>query len=325
LRRAIAEKLKRENGLDYDFSQIVVSNGAKQSIANAVLCLVDPGDEVIIPSPYWVTYAQIVELAGGVPVFVETGIGSDFKVSPAQIEKAITGKSKLFMFSSPCNPTGTVYTHEELRGLAEVFAKHRRVHVLSDEIYEHIIFEGKHASIAAFENIRDRVALVNGVSKSFAMTGWRIGYMAASVELAGACDRIQGQFTSGAGSISQRAALAAIAQPNPEGEHMLNAFRRRRDLVLKLLEGVPGWKVNRPQGAFYVFPDVSACFGKKAGKHAIQGPNELCIYLLEEAKVGLVTGEAFGDSRCVRLSYATSDKLLIEAIGRIKAAVERLG
>ncbi len=324
LRQAVADKLKRENGLDYRPEQIVVSTGAKQSIANAVLCLINPGDEVLVPSPYWVSYAQVVVLAGGVPVFLPAGIDDDFKVSPAQIEGAITKKTRMFIYSSPCNPTGSVYTRDELAGLAAVFARHPQIAILSDEIYEHIIFDGRHETIASFPEVKDQVILVNGVSKGFAMTGWRIGYMAAVPEIASACDKIQGQFTSGACSIAQKAALTAITQENPERGHMLEAFRRRRDLVVKLLRDIPGWQVNEPRGAYYVFPDVSAWFGKRHGDDVIHGPDELCMYLLREAKVGLVTGQAFGDSKCIRLSYAASDKLLIEAIRRIGEALSKL-
>ncbi len=324
LRKAIAEKLDRENGLSYTPEQVVVSTGAKQSIANAILSLLNPGDEVLVPSPYWVSYVQLIRLAGGNPVFLETGIDSDFKVDPAQVAGAINDKTRLFIFSSPCNPTGTVYSRDELAALAEVFSGYEQVWILSDEIYERIIFDGKHESIASHESVSKRVILVNGVSKGYAMTGWRIGYMAAALELAKACDKIQGQITSGASSIAQMAALTALTNDNPEHEHMLSAFKRRRELVLKLLSEIPGWKVNKPQGAFYVFPDVSSCFGKRHKGGTIDGPNELCTYLLNDAKVGLVTGEAFGDSRCIRLSYAASDKMLMEAIKRIRESISRL-
>lgn len=324
LRQAICDKLKRENNLSYSPDQIVVSTGAKQSIANAVLCTINPGDEVIVPSPYWVSYSQIIQLAGGIPVFIPTGIESDFKISSQQLQKAITAKTRMFIFSSPCNPTGTVYNRDELQALAEVFARNENILILSDEIYEHINFIGKHESIAQFDNIRSRVILVNGVSKSYAMTGWRIGYLAAEKYLAQACDKMQGQFTSAASSIAQRAALAAISRHDAENKTMFEAFRRRRDLVLKLLKEIPGLKVNQPQGAFYVFPDVSFFFGKKFNGTVIHTPDDLCMYLLRDARVSLVTGEAFGDNNCVRISYAAADEDLVKAIGRIAESLAKL-
>lgn len=324
LRQAICDKLKRENNLSYSPDQIVVSTGAKQSIANAVLCTINPGDEVIVPSPYWVSYSQIIQLAGGIPVFIPTGIESDFKISSQQLQKAITAKTRMFIFSSPCNPTGTVYNRDELKALAEVFARNENILILSDEIYEHINFIGKHESIAQFDNIRSRVILVNGVSKSYAMTGWRIGYLAAEKYLAQACDKMQGQFTSAASSIAQRAALAAISRHDAENKTMFEAFRRRRDLVLKLLKEIPGLKVNQPQGAFYVFPDVSFFFGKKFNGTVIHTPDDLCMYLLRDARVSLVTGEAFGDNNCVRISYAAADEDLVKAIGRIAESLAKL-
>jgi len=324
LRKAISEKFKNENHLDYAPDQIVVSTGAKQSIANSVMCLVNPGDEVLIPTPYWVSYSQIILLAGGVPVFLPTTIETDFKVSPRQVKAAITPKTKMFIFSSPCNPTGTVYTKEELKKLADVFADYENLYILSDEIYEHINFIGKHESIAQFEKIKDRVIVVNGVSKSFAMTGWRIGYIGAATDIAKACDKMQGQFTSGTSSVSQKAALTAITGHSEENNKMLDSFKRRRDLVLNLMKDIPGWKINVPQGAFYVFPDVHHYFGKRNGTTVIKNPGDLCMYLLKDAKVSLVTGEAFGDDKCVRFSYATSDKLLVEAIRRIKESLARL-
>lgn len=324
LRKAISQKLKNENNLEYSTDQIVVSTGAKQSIANVVLCLIDPGDEVLVPTPYWVSYSQIIQLAGGVPVFIPTTIESDFKVTPSQVEKAITPKTKMFVFSSPCNPTGTVYTKQELKNLAAVFEKHENIFVLSDEIYEHINFIDHHESIAQFNNIKDRVIIVNGVSKGYAMTGWRIGYIGAAKDIAKACDKMQGQFTSGTSSISQKAALTALTGHSDEGKKMLDSFLRRRNLVLDLMKDIPGWKVNVPQGAFYVFPDVSYYFGKSNGNSKIDNPTDLCMYLLDDAKVSLVTGEAFGDDKCVRFSYATSDKLLTEAIRRIKVSLQKL-
>ncbi|MFM9008445.1 MAG: pyridoxal phosphate-dependent aminotransferase, partial [Bacteroidota bacterium] len=321
LRKAISQKLKRENGLDYAADQIVVSTGAKQSIANVVFSLIDPGDEVIIPAPYWVSYAQIIELAGGQPVILPTGIESDFKVNPAQVEAAITSRTRLFIFSSPCNPTGTMYTREELGALAAMFSKHPDLWIMSDEIYEHIRFDGEHESIAQFDSIRDRVVIVNGVSKGYAMTGWRIGYIAAPRELAQACDKMQGQFTSGANSIAQKAALKAVSTDWSAYAYMRDSFLRRRDLVLGLMRDIPGWKFNIPKGAFYIFPDVRAFFGRSDGETTIRNATDLCMYLLRDAKVSVVTGEAFGDNNCIRLSFATSDELLIEAMRRIKESL----
>lgn len=324
LRKAISEKFKKENNLDFSPDQIVVSTGAKQSIANVVLCLVNPGDEVIVPAPYWVSYSQIILLAGGVPVFIPTTIDSDFKITPTQLKAAVTSKSKMFIFSSPCNPTGSVYTRNELKGLAEVFAQHENIYILSDEIYEHINFNARHESIAQFPEIKERVIVVNGVSKGYAMTGWRIGYIGAANDIAKACDKMQGQFTSGTSSISQKAALIALTGDSGQNHNMLDSFKRRRDLVLNLMKYIPGWKINTPQGAFYVFPDVSYYFGKSAGNIMIKTPSDLCMYLLKDANVALVTGEAFGDKNCLRFSYATSDKLLIEAIRRIKESLTKL-
>lgn len=324
LRQAICDKFKRENNLHYTPDQIVVSTGAKQCIANAVLCTINPGDEVIVPSPYWVSYSQIIQLAGGVPVYISTDIQSDFKISASQLQQAITPKTRMFIFSSPCNPTGSVYSYDELKSLASVFEKHENILILSDEIYEHINFVGRHESIAQFENIHHRVIVVNGVSKSYAMTGWRIGYLAADKIIAQACDKMQGQFTSAASSIAQRAALAAISHYDDENKQMLDAFRRRRDLVIKLLKEIPGLKVNQPLGAFYVFPDVSYFFGKQYNGTVIKTPDDLCMYLLRDARVSLVTGEAFGDDKCVRISYAASDEDLVKAIGRIAESLSKL-
>ena len=321
LRKAISEKFKRENNLDFSPQQVIISTGAKQSIANVVLSIINPGDEVIIPLPYWVSYIEIVKLAEGKTVAVNTSIESDFKITPAQLEAAITPLTKLFIFSSPCNPTGTVYTKDELQGLAEVFKKHPNVYILSDEIYEHINFMGKHESIAQFEYLKDRMIVVNGVSKSFAMTGWRIGYIGAPKLIADACEKIQGQFTSGASSISQKAAEAALnldLQPTLE---MKSAFRRRRDLVISLMKTIPHLKVNKPEGAFYVFPDVSAYYSKSFEGKKINNSTDLCMYLLHHGNVSLVPGDAFGDKNCLRFSYAASDEKLIEAIKRIKAAL----
>ncbi|HMR47215.1 MAG TPA: pyridoxal phosphate-dependent aminotransferase [Bacteroidia bacterium] len=324
VREAIAQKLKRENNLDYKASQIVVSTGAKQCIANAVLCCVNPGDEVLVPTPYWVSYSQIIQLAGGVPVYLNTTIDSDFKVTPQQVEKAITSKTRMFIFSSPCNPTGTVYSHNELKELAAVFAKHENIFVLSDEIYEYINFVGKHYSIASFDELKNQVIIINGVSKGYAMTGWRIGYMAAPQDVAMACDKMQGQFTSAASSIAQKAAKAAISINTPDRDMMVETFRKRRDLVLNLMKDIPGWKTNTPEGAFYVFPDISYYFGKTDGSSTIKNPEDMCMYLLKDAKVALVTGEAFGDNNCIRFSYATSENLLVEAISRIRVSLAKL-
>ncbi len=324
VREAIAQKLKRENNLDYKASQIVVSTGAKQCIANAVLCCVNPGDEVLVPTPYWVSYSQIIQLAGGVPVYLNTTIDSDFKITPQQVEKAITSKTRMFIFSSPCNPTGTVYSHSELKELAAVFAKHENIFVLSDEIYEYINFVGKHYSIASFDELKNQVIIINGVSKGYAMTGWRIGYMAAPQDVAMACDKMQGQFTSAASSIAQKAAKAAISISTPDRDMMVETFRKRRDLVLNLMKDIPGWKTNTPEGAFYVFPDISYYFGKTDGSSTIKNPEDMCMYLLKDAKVALVTGEAFGDNNCIRFSYATSENLLVEAISRIKVSLAKL-
>lgn len=327
LRLAIANKLKRDNNLEYTPEQIVVSTGAKQSLANAILCLVNPGDEVLIPAPYWVSYKEIIKLAGGVGVFIESSINTDFKVTPEQIEAAITPASKLFIFNTPCNPSGSVYTLDELKAFADVFARHPDIFIISDEIYENIIFDGKHHSIAGFENIHERVIIINGLSKSFAMTGWRIGYMAANKEIAKACDKLQGQITSGTCSISQRAAIKAV-NTNPadcdELKLMVDAFQYRRDLTISLLREIPGFKMNVPKGAFYLFPDVTAYFGKHANGRTILTSADFCDYLLDAAHVAIVPGAAFGLADCVRISYATSEDNLREATERIAAAVSKL-
>lgn len=325
LRAAIAEKFKRDNNLDYSPSQIVVSTGAKQSIANVVLSIVNPGDEVIIPAPYWVSYIEMVKLAGGKPVVIATSIDSDFKISPEQLRAAITPKTKLFMFSSPCNPTGTVYSKEELHNLAQVFLQHPNVLVISDEIYEHIRFEGTHTSIASIDGMQHQTVTVNGVSKAWAMTGWRLGYIGAPLYIAQACDKVQGQFTSATSSISQRAAIAAVAANPSVISDMVRAFHSRRDLVLDGLSHIKGFKVNQPKGAFYVFPDVRDIFGAITPKgQIIQNGSDLCLYLLEEALVAIVPGEAFGDENCVRFSYATSEKVLTECLSRIHHAINAL-
>jgi len=324
LRKAISEKFKRENNLDYKPEQIIVSTGAKQSIANVVLSLINPGDEVIVPTPYWVSYSQIIQLAGGVPVFVQTNVENDFKPTPEQIKAAITEKTKLFIFSSPCNPSGTILSKDELKGIAEILKPYENIFILSDEIYEHIRFGVNHESIAQFDFIKDRVIIVNGVSKGYAMTGWRIGYIGAPLAIAKACDKMQGQFTSGACSIAQKAALEAVSSDWSMYNFMQESFQQRRDLTISLIKDIPGLKYNIPQGAFYVFPDVTHYFGKKFEDSVINNATDLCIYLLKEAKVSIVTGEAFGDNRCVRLSYATSEALLTEAMKRIKEALAKL-
>ncbi|MGE5424699.1 MAG: pyridoxal phosphate-dependent aminotransferase, partial [Syntrophothermus sp.] len=326
LREAVCHKLKRDNNLDYTADQIVVSTGAKQSIANVVMSLVNPGEEVVLPAPFWVSYKEIVKVAEGKSVFVQATIDNEFKVTPQQLQAAITPKTKLIMFSSPCNPTGSVYTKKELEGIAGVIEKNPHVYVIADEIYEHINFVGKHESLAQFSSIKERVIIVNGVSKGFAMTGWRIGYIAASKEIAKACDKLQGQFTSGASSIAQRAALEAIGgDPDTEDlKTMKAAFRERRDLMLKLLGEIPGMKLNHPDGAFYIFPDISYYFGKKNGEITINNANDFCMYLLNKVFVATVPGDAFGDPRCMRFSYATSKENLIEAVNRIKSALAEL-
>jgi len=324
LRQAISEKFKRENYLDFAPNQIIVSTGAKQSIANVVLSMINPGDEVIIPLPYWVSYIEIVKLAEGKSVPVKAGLENNFKITAEQLEKAITPKTKMFLFSSPCNPTGSVYTKTELFEIAKVLEKHKDIYILSDEIYEHINFMGSHESIAQFDFIRDRVIIVNGVSKAFAMTGWRIGYIGAPKEIADACEKMQGQFTSGASSIAQKATEAALRSNIAPTLEMCDAFLRRRNLVLEKMKEIPNWKTNQPEGAFYVFPEVSYYFGKKFDGQTIKNSSDLCMYLLHHAHVSLVTGEAFGDDNCVRFSYATADEKLVEAIKRIKTALLNL-
>jgi aspartate aminotransferase len=327
LRQAVANKLKRDNSLDYAPEQIVVSTGAKQSLANAILCLVNPGDEVLIPAPYWVSYKEMIKLAGATGVFIEGNINTDFKVTPEQIEAAITPLTKIFMFSSPCNPSGTVYTFDELKAFAGVFERHPHVFIISDEIYENINFIGKHHTIAAFETIHDRVILINGLSKGFAMTGWRLGYMAANITIAKACDKLQGQITSGACSITQRAAIVAMnTNPSESADIklMVDAFKYRRDLCISLLREIPGLKLNVPDGAFYLFPEVSFYFGKSIGERVILTGSDLCDYLLDTAYVAIVPGSAFGSPECVRFSYATSEEALREAIRRIGEALSKL-
>ncbi len=325
LRQAIVNKLKNENGLDYEPSQIVVSTGAKQSLSNVILTLINPGDEVIIPTPYWVSYSEMVVLAEGKSVFIDTDIDSDFKITPEQLEAAITPKTKLFMFSSPCNPTGSVYSKDELAALAKVFEKHPDIFILSDEIYEHINFIDKHESIAQFESIRDRVIIVNGFSKAFAMTGWRLGYIAANKEIAAANDKLQGQTTSGTCSIAQRAGITAYNDGLESVNEMKEAFLRRRQLVYDLLNDIPGVKTNLPEGAFYFFPEISSFFGKKdAQGNVLKDSSDLALYLLNEGHVATVGGDSFGNNNYIRLSYAASDEALKEALRRIKEALGKL-
>ncbi|SJN17543.1 Aspartate aminotransferase [Sphingobacterium sp. JB170] len=325
LRQAIVDKLKNENGLDFETSQIVVSTGAKQSLSNVILTLINPGDEVIIPTPYWVSYSEMVVLAEGKSVFINADIESDFKITPEQLEAAITPKTKLFMFSSPCNPTGSVYSKAELAELAKVFEKHPNIFILSDEIYEHINFIDKHESIAQFNSIKDRVIIVNGFSKAFAMTGWRLGYIAANKEIASANDKLQGQTTSGTCSISQRAGIVAYNEGLAGVQKMKEAFLRRRQLVFDLLNDIPGVKTNLPEGAFYFFPEVSSFFGKKdLNGNVINGSEELALYLLNEGHIATVGGNSFGNDNYIRLSYAASDENLKEALRRMKEALSKL-
>lgn len=324
LREAISAKLKRENNLDYGISEILVSNGAKQSVCNTVMALVNSGDEVIIPAPYWVSYPQMVKLAGGIPVIVEAGFEQEFKMTPAQLEAAITPKTRLIILCSPSNPTGSVYSKDELRGLADVIKNHEDLFVLADEIYEHINYVGKHESIAQFEGMKERAIIVNGVSKAYAMTGWRIGYIAAPEWIVKGCNKLQGQYTSGPCSVSQKAAEYAYNADQDCVEQMRRAFERRRDLIVKLAKDIPGLAVNVPQGAFYLFPKCSSFYGKHDGETTIANSTDLAMYLLEKAHVATVGGDAFGDPACFRMSYATSDENIVEAMRRIKAALAAL-
>lgn len=322
LKQAIALKFKRDNGLTYGLDQIVVSTGAKQSLYNVAMAIINPGDEVILPAPYWVSYRDIVKLADGVPVEVKTTIDADFKVTPEQLRAAITDKTRMLWFSSPCNPSGSFYHQSELEALAEVLNDYPNIIVVSDEIYEHINFSKEsHASIASIPSLYDRVVTVNGVSKAFAMTGWRIGYIGAPAWIAKACNKLQGQVTSGANAIAQRAVITALEAPVSKIDYMIEAFHQRRDLVLKLLGAIPGLKLNVPEGAFYVFPDISEYFGKTLRGKTINNASDFSLYLLEEAGVATVTGEAFGDSNCIRISYAASEDSLKEAIRRISEAL----
>ncbi len=321
-REAIARKLKRDNNLDYDINQIVVSNGSKQSIFNAAMVLVSPGDEVLLPSPFWVSYKEITKLVGGIPVPVKATIENDFKITPEQLEQAITPKTKLMIFNTPSNPSGTVYSKKELEALGEVLKKYPDIYIISDEIYEYINFTGNFASFAELSGLKDRVITINGASKAFAMTGWRVGYMAAHPTIAKACIKIQSQVTSGANSIAQKALIAALDGGKEKIKYMIDAFDERRQLVYQLLEDIPGFKVNMPEGAFYFFPEVTEFFGKEFNGYKIKNATDLSMYLLEEAKVATVTGEAFGNPECLRFSYATSKEDLIEAFNRIKKALK---
>lgn len=323
LRKTIADKLKRENGLTYSAAQIVVSNGAKQSVCNTLLSIVGAGDEVIVPAPYWVSYVEMVKLAEGTNVIVSAGIDQDFKITPAQLEAAVTPRTKVLILCSPSNPTGSVYSREELKGLADVVARHPKIIVLSDEIYEHINYAGMHESIAQFDAIADRVVVVNGVSKAYAMTGWRIGFIAAPLWIAEAVNKLQGQYTSGPCSVAQQAAAAAWSGDQDCIEQMRRTFLRRRDLGVRLLREIPHLKVNVPQGAFYLFPEVDAYFGRRVGDRVVRDVTDLAMYLLETAHVATVGGAAFGAPSCLRLSYATSDDNLAEAIKRMKSALEQ--
>lgn len=324
LRQAIADKFKRDNGLHYDKEQIVVSTGAKQSIANLMMSLINPGDEVLIPAPYWVSYIEIVKVAGGIPVIVESSIETDFKVSGSAIQAKITDKTKAIIFSSPCNPTGSVYSKEELKDIASAFKNHKDITIISDEIYEHINFKGNHESIAQFEEVFDQTVTINGMSKAWAMTGWRIGYIGAPRKIADACAKMQGQSTSGANAIAQQASIAALKKDPSFLKDMLAAFKKRRTLVLEALQAIEGVKVNEPEGAFYFFPDISSFFGKSFEGEKINDANDLSMFLLKESQVAVVTGEAFGDPNCIRISYATDEATLTEAMNRIRIALQKL-
>ena len=324
LREAICTKLKRDNGLDYTPDQVIVSTGAKQSIFNTVMSIVDAGDEVIIPTPYWVTYSEIVKMAGGVVKFVHTSLENGYKITPAELEAAISSSTKLFMFSSPCNPSGAVYSKEELQGLAEVFKKHPGIFIMSDEIYEFINYVGSHESIAQFGFLKERVIIVNGLSKGYAMTGWRLGYIAAHPAIAKACEKIQGQTTSGANAVTQRAAIAALTGDSKPSAMMVEEFTKRRKRVMELLNGIPGIACSEPEGAFYVFPDVKNYFGKSDGEETIANADDLCMYLLNKAHVSTVTGKAFGEPDCIRISFANSMANIEKGFGRIKEALAKL-
>lgn len=324
LREAISSKLKRENGLDYSTAEILVSNGAKQSVCNTIMALVNPGDEVIVPAPYWVSYPQMVKLAGGIPVIVEAGFDQNFKMTAAQLETAITSKTRLIILCSPSNPTGSVYSKKELKELADVVKRHDDLIILADEIYEHINYVGKHESVAQFEGMKERTIVVNGVSKAYAMTGWRIGYIAAPEWVVKGCNKLQGQYTSGPCSVSQKAAVLAYNANQDCVEEMRKAFERRRDLIVQLAKGIEGLEVNVPEGAFYLFPKCSSFYGRSDGYTTISNSTDFAMFLLEKAHVATVGGDAFGDGECFRMSYATSDENIKEAMGRIKKALATL-
>ncbi len=327
LQQAICHKLKRDNNLTYEPSQVVISNGAKHSIANAVMCIINPGDEVIIPTPFWVSYREIVKLAEGIPVYITASFENGYKITPQQLEAAITPKTKMVMFNSPSNPSGIIYTKEELQGFAKVIAKYPHVFVMTDEVYELVNFGGKHETIAQFEEIKEQVILINGVSKGFAMTGWRIGYMAANKAIAKACDKYQGHMTSAPSSIAQRAAIRAMEMEPEKSEYvriMRTAFKERCAIATEALNQIKGIKVNKPEGALYLFPDVSYFYGKSTGNMTIKNSDDLCMYLLDTAEVALVPGSAFGEDKSLRLSIATSKELLLKAIARMKTALEAL-
>lgn len=325
LKTAIIHKFKRDNQLHYTPGQIVVSTGAKQSIANLAQVLLNEGDEVLLPAPYWVSYSDISKVAGGVPVSIQTGIESDFKVTPKALEAAITPKTKMLIYSSPCNPSGSVYSRDELRALADVLVKYPDIIVVSDEIYEHINFSGQHASMAQFEDMYDRTVTVNGVSKAFSMTGWRIGYIGGPEYIARACNKMQGQVTSGANCIAQRATIAALENSPEKIAYMVQAFKKRRTIILDLLAGIPGFKTNMPEGAFYVFPDISYYFGKSLDGFKIESASDFALFLLEKANVATVTGEAFGSPDCIRISYAASEAEIREAMDRIRKVLVQAG
>ncbi len=321
LREAIVSKFKRDNNLDYTAEQIIVSNGAKQSITNVFLATLNEGDEVIVPAPYWVSYIEMIKIAEGIPVTVETSIENNFKITPEQLREKITPRTKGFIFSSPCNPSGSLYNKNELKALVDVLKEFPQIIIISDEIYEHINYSGKHTSIAQFPEVFNQTVTVNGMSKAFAMTGWRIGYIGAPLWLAKACNKIQGQMTSGANSVAQRASITGLKAPVSEIQYMIDAFKTRRELVLDLTKDINGFKCNKPDGAFYIFPDVSALFGKTFNGVTINSSTDLAMYLLEKSFVGTVAGDAFGSPNCLRISYAASEDLLKEAFKRIKEAL----
>ena len=321
LKKAIITKFERDNGLKYSFSQIVVSTGAKQALYNIASVLINPGDEVILPCPYWVSYSDIIKLKGGIPVEIQTSLNNNFKMTGEQLRGAITNKTKMIWFSSPCNPSGSVYNKNELQEIVDVIESYKNIFVVSDEIYEHINYHGKHLSIGSFDNIKDRTITVNGVSKAFAMTGWRIGYIGAPEWIARACNKVQGQVTSGANCIAQRAVITALNENPDKIQYMVDEFRSRRDLILKLLNNIKGFKCNIPDGAFYVFPDISHFFGKKINGFNIKNASDMSMFLLENALVATVTGEAFGNPNCIRISYAASKEQIVEAVNRIKKSL----